>query len=103
MKQGKLVSRKVWQSDRTFVFMQVPSEVPAEIIPKMTSLPAAVKAKVQERGLPLRYQNQMAIVHPDNNVYGWVPSPTDALECDWIIHEPHVTAGETVGTGKPIC
>lgn len=113
MKQGKLVSREAWNKLEVFVFMQVPSEVPAEIIQKMTSLPQEVKDKVIERGLPLRYQNQLAMVYPDNNVYGWVASPSDCLETDWCIHEaptwgeqqheaPFVVAGETVGTAKPI-
>lgn len=102
MKQGKIVSREGWNGKGMFVFMQVPSEVPAEIIPKMTSLPAAVKAKVIERGQPLRYQNQLAIVYPDNNVYGWLASPSDCLETDWCIHDTHVVASETVGTAKPL-
>lgn len=102
MKQGKIVSREGWNGKGMFVFMQVPSEVPSDIIPKMTSLPAAVKAKVIERGQPLRYQNQLAIVYPDNNVYGWLASPSDCLGTDWCIHDTHVVAGETVGTAKTL-
>lgn len=100
MKQGKMVSREGWALG-AFIFMQVPSEVPAEVIPKMTSLPASVKAKVAGRG-PLRYNNQIAFVGPDNHVCGWSPSPSQALASDWIIHEPYVVAGETVGTAKPL-
>lgn len=96
IKQGKMVSREGWNSKGLFVFMGVPSEVPVEIIPKMTSLPAAVKKIVTNRGLPLRYQNQMAIVYPDNNIHGWTPSPSDDLATDWCIHSPYVVAGETV-------
>ncbi len=102
MKQGKLVSRAGWNGKGMFVFMQVPSEVPVAIIPKMTSLPAAVKAKVLKRDLPLRYQNQLAMVYPDNNVYGWLASPSDCLETDWCIHDEFVVAGETVGTATPL-
>ena len=102
MKQGKMVSREGWSSKGLFVFMQVPSEVPAEIIPKMTSLPAAVKAEVIKRGQPLRYQNQFAIVHTDNAVCGWVASPNECLETDWCIHEPYAMASETVGTATPL-
>jgi hypothetical protein len=102
MKQGKIVSREGWNGKGMFVFMQVPSEVPAEIISKMTSLPAAVKARVIERGQPLRYQNQLAIVYPDNNIYGWLASPSDCLETDWCIHEQHLIASETVGVAKHI-
>jgi len=100
--EGKIVSRAGWNGKGMFIFRQVPSEVPVDVIPRMTSLPPAVKAKVLERGMPLRYQNQLAIVYPDNNVYGWVASPSDVLESDWCIHEPHVVAGETVGTATPL-
>lgn len=102
MKQGLICSREGWNGKGLFVFRQVPSQVPTEIIPKMTSLPEMVKAKVAERGLPLTYQNQFAIVYPDNSVHGWAPSSSDALATDWCIHSNHVTAGETVGTATPI-
>lgn len=102
LKQGKFVSREGWNGKGMFVFMQVPSEVPVEIIPKMTSLPPSVKKKVMERGQPLRYQNQLAMVYPDNNIYGWLASPSDCLESDWCIHEEYAVAGETVGTTKPL-
>src|SRR6187431_1280925 len=109
LKQGKIVSREGWSGKGMFIFRQVPSEVPVSVIPRMTSLPASVRSKVLERDLPLRYQNQLAIVYPDNNVYGWVASPSDVLESDWCIHESpaeeiegHIVAGETVGTAKPL-
>lgn len=85
-----------------FIFQQVPSEVPEAIIPKMTSLPAAVKEEVIKRGLPLRYQNQLAIVYPDNSVNGWAPSVSDTLATDWSIHAEFVVAGDTVGTATPL-
>lgn len=102
MKQGKIVSREGWNGKGLFVFMQVPSEVPSEIIPRMTSLPAAAKEKAIERGLPLRYSDQMALLKPDNTVNGWAPSAPDTLADDWCIHAPYVVAGETVGTAKPL-
>lgn len=102
MKQGKIASREGWNGKGLFVFMQVPSEVPVAIIPKMTSLPAAVKEAVLAREHPLRYRNQFAIVYPDNSVNGWAPSSSDALAADWVIHGEYVVAGETVGTATPI-
>jgi hypothetical protein len=102
LKQGKIVSRAGWNGNGMFIFRQVPSEVPVDVIPKMTSLPPAVKEVLAGRGLPLRYQNQLAIVYPDNNIYGWVASPSDCLESDWCIHEPFAVAGETVGTATPL-
>ena len=84
-----------------FVFKQVPSEVPAAVIPKMTSLPQQVKDLVTARGLPLRYDNQFALVDLANNVSGWSPSSADALANDWEALHPFAVAGETVGTAKP--
>ena len=92
LKQGKRVQRAGWNGKGMFIFMQVPSQVPAEIIPKMTSLPQSVKdefaRREQENSIAhenIQYQNQIAMVYPDNNIYGWVASPSDVLEEDWII------------------
>jgi hypothetical protein len=102
MKQGKIVSREGWNGKDMFVFMQVPSEVPAAIIPKMTSLPQAVKDVLVATGVDITYQNQFALVKPDNSIHGWQPSGSDALATDWCIHGTHVVAGETVGTATPL-
>jgi hypothetical protein len=101
MKQGKLVSRDGWNGKGLFVFMQVPSEVPIDVITRMTSLPPAAKEVAISRCLPLRYSSQMALLSPDNSVSGWAPSAPDTLANDWCIHEPFVVAGETVGAASP--
>ena len=92
LKQGKRVQRKGWNGKGLFIFEQVPSSVPAEIVPKMTSLPQSVKDEFKRRfeganmtDGSIKYQNQIAMVYPDNNIYGWVASPSDVLEQDWII------------------
>lgn len=41
LNEGKMVARQGW--DNLFVFKQVPSMVDKDIVPKMTSLPDAVK------------------------------------------------------------
>ena len=102
LKQGKIVSREGWDGKGMFVFCQVPSQVPEAVIPKMTSLPQAVKDVLIQRGGAITYQNQFCIVYPDNSLHGWQPSGADALATDWVIHEPHVTAGETVGSATPL-
>ena len=84
---GKLVSREGWNGKGLFVFKQVPAEIGVDIIPKMQSLPDAVKAEFVKRGEPIRYSNQLALVKPDNSINGWNPSTPDALADDWIIHE----------------
>jgi hypothetical protein len=92
LKQGKRVQRKGWNGKGLFIFMQVPSEVPMDIVPKMTSLPQAVKDEFEDRKhrgentpTTIKYQNQIALVKPDNEINGWSPSTEDALAEDWII------------------
>ena len=108
-KEGKRISRDGWNGKGMFVFMQVPSEVPENIIPKMSSLPNDVKAELIRRGGSIRYQNQLAMVYPNNNIYGWVASPSDCLESDWCILDtpgdvlyPASPVAETVGTAIPM-
>jgi len=99
LKQGKRVARKGWNGKGLFVFMQVPSEISKDIVPKMQSLPQSVKDEFQRRFEDessldpdavaarggITYQNQMAIVYPNNSIHGWCPSSSDALAEDWTI------------------
>tara|TARA_R110002050_G_scaffold295237_1_gene453844 strand:+ start:9877 stop:10263 length:387 start_codon:yes stop_codon:yes gene_type:complete len=103
LKEGKRVQRRGWNGKGLFIFMQVPSQVDIEIVPKMTSLPQSVKDEFKRRmkdfttapnselknfrktAVSIQYQNQIAMVYPDNNIYGWVASPSDVLENDWIV------------------
>lgn len=99
LKEGKRVSRIGWNGKGLFIFMQVPSEVSMEVVPKMQSLPDLVKAEFVRRSTSpevrggvrgeylksIRYKNQLAMVYPDNTIYGWVASPSDVLENDWCI------------------
>ena len=102
LKEGKRVSRQGWNGKGLFIFQQVPSQISIEIVPKMQSLPQSVKDEFIKRAEALngpamlstthaeqlksiRYTNQLAIVYPDNTVYGWVASPSDILEEDWCV------------------
>ena len=99
LKRGKRVQRRGWNGKGLFVFMQVPSEIPIEIVPKMTSLPQSVKDEFKRRHLncksdwdidciffnSITYDKQLALVHPNNSITGWSPSTTDALTNDWVI------------------
>ena len=83
--EGKRVAREGWNGKGMFIFKQVPAEIAADIIPKMQSLPQTVKDEFSKRGGSIRYKNQLAMVYPDNTIYGWVASPSDVLENDWCI------------------
>lgn len=85
LKSGKMVQRLGWNGNGMFVFMQVPSEVPEDKVPIMSSLPASVKEKLVNRGGNLRYSNQFALVKSDNSINGWVASSADTLAEDWVI------------------
>jgi hypothetical protein len=87
LKNGKRVARKGWNGKGMFVFLQVPSEIGADIISRMQSLPDSVKAEFERRGAAIRYSNQLALVKPDNSINGWAPSVADALAEDWEILE----------------
>lgn len=101
LKEGKRVCRSGWNGKNLFIFMQVPSRVNLDIVPKMTSLPQSVKNEFQKRldksdketgggahnHSTIDYSNQVALVNPDNTINGWSPSITDALADDWIILE----------------
>ena len=102
-----MVQRIGWNGKGLFVFQQVPSEIPIAVVPKMQSLPEAVKDeftrrydlasdngnKVMQNNSPfltIRYNYQLAIVDKENNINGWEPSVSDALAEDWIEYIPEV-------------
>lgn len=94
LKEGKMVQRTGWNGKGMFIFMQVPSKIGSEIVPKMTSLPQQVKNEFEKRfNNPekqldaIHYDNQIAIVNSSNMINGWSPSVADALADDWIIFE----------------
>jgi len=89
LKAGKRVTCEGWDG---FVFMQVPSVINREIVPKMQSLPQSVKDEFDRRFNDpaqqidsIYYSNQFAIVHPSNMIVGWSPSSSDILAEDWIV------------------
>lgn len=92
LKEGKRVARQGWNGKGLFVFMQVPSFIGRDIVPKMQSLPQSVKDEFQKRfdnqeeGVGgIYYDNQLALVNPNNLINGWAPSTSDSLADDWVI------------------
>lgn len=83
--KGHRICRQGWNGKSLFVFQQVPAEISQEIIPKMQSLPQSVKEEFIKRGTRIKYENQLALVHPDSTINGWSPSVSDALANDWEI------------------
>ena len=92
LKEGKKVQRTGWNGKGLFVFMQVPSSINREIVPKMQSLPQSVKDEFERRFNDpneqidaIYYDNQLALVNPSNLITGWSPSVSDSLSNDWIV------------------
>ena len=85
LRKGKRVQRQGWNGSGLFVFKQVPSPIPAEIVSKMTSLPQEVKDEFLERNQGPNYVNQLAIVKLDGTVDSWIASSSDTFAEDWIV------------------
>lgn len=92
LRDGKRAQRASWNDKDMFVFMQVPSVISKDIVPKMQSLPQSVKDEFQRRFNDpdkqidtISYRNQLALVEDSNLITGWTPSPSDVLDVDWII------------------
>ena len=88
LRKGLPISREGWNGKGMYVFKQVPSKVPAEVVPKMSSLPEAVKDRMMVDGIAPDYQNQMAIVKPDGSIDSWIASSADTFATDWILLTP---------------
>jgi len=106
LENGGMIKRQAWNK-QTFVFMQVPSVIPIETIPKMQSLPLSVKNEFVRRAKDeiemveatahilktpavtqhqsISYHNQLAIVLNDNTISSYSPSVADVLADDWTI------------------
>ncbi len=93
LNDGKRVRRHGWSEEDKFVFRQVPSQVPANIVPKMTSLPQTVKdyfawtftEESDNQIDAIYYNNQLALVGLSNTIISWSPSTVDAMSVDWIV------------------
>lgn len=90
-KKGHFVVRKGWIDPVTgipsqVVIMQVHADIPADVIPKMISLPEDFK-KFAEANLPdgLHYRNQMLLVKvPSGIATSFVPDTFDQAATDWV-------------------
>lgn len=90
LNDGKRVRRNDWGEESKFIFRQVPSQVPADVVSKMSSLPQSVKDYFKttfenEQIDAIYYSNQIAHVGLSNMVTSWSPSTTDAMAEDWIV------------------
>ena len=59
--------------------------IECELIPKLQSLPQAIKNKFLESDLPLLYVDQLLIVDGGNCIRGYAPTQEDLFATDWMI------------------
>ena len=92
LKSGKVISRAGWFECGIFVFKQVPATIGKETVPKMQSLPQAVKEQFGNRFNntnnqidAIYYTNQICWVNSSNVIQTWVPTVEDIFCDDWII------------------
>lgn len=85
---GKCVRRESWVGDK-FVVKQIDSDIPAEVVPKMQSLPDSAKQFIGKTANgDIHYRNQCLIVkqYPSSTVAtNYVPDWNDMFAKDWIV------------------
>lgn len=88
MEQGHIVREKGWGEDITGIFMQIPSNIPKEVIPKMTSLPDPVKNYFANSDIAaINYHSQIAIIHHGYHITGFHFSTAELMNGEWEIVE----------------
>ena len=95
LKNGKCLTRSIWKNtDKKFIFKQVPAEIKQEIVPKMQSLPDDAKKQFQltfedanEQIDAIYYSNQIALVGLSNTIDSYSASAQDIFAEDWLIVE----------------
>jgi hypothetical protein len=90
LNDGKRVRRSSWHQDKRFIFRQVPSEIPKEVVPKMQSLPQTVKdfflkTFEEEQIDAIYYSDQLALVGLSNSITSYSPTVADSFASDWEI------------------
>lgn len=88
LEAGKCVTRESWIVDK-FVVKQIDSDIPAEVVPKMQSIPDSAKQFIGKTANgDIHYRNQCLIVkqYPSSTVAtNYVPDWNDMFAKDWIV------------------
>jgi hypothetical protein len=88
LEAGKCVARKGWITT-CFVVKQIDSDIPAEVVPKMQSLPDSAKQFIGKTAIgDIHYRNQCLIVkqYPSSTVAtNYVPDWNDMFAKDWMV------------------
>lgn len=89
LKKGGTAYRAKWASKGGhFIFQPKKVEIPVERFNEVLSVPDLVKGTIIKRAEPhteVVYNNQMCIVHPDNQIFSWTASVADMNANDWVV------------------
>lgn len=87
LEAGKCVRRESWVGDK-FVVKQIDSDIPAEVVPKMQSLPDSAKEIINKTHREdIHYRNQCLMIVQDTETSvatNYVPDWNDMFAKDWV-------------------
>lgn len=85
---GRCVRRESWIGDK-FVVKQIDSDIPAEVVPKMQSLPDSAKKIINKTHREdIHYRNQCLMIVQDTETSvatNYVPDWNDMFAKDWMV------------------
>lgn len=88
LEAGKCVRRESWVGDK-FVVKQIDSDIPAEVVPKMQSLPDSAKKIINKTHREdIHYRNQCLMIVQDTETSvatNYVPDWNDMFAKDWMV------------------
>lgn len=86
LKNGFVLRRAGWNGKGLMVFKQVPTDISAEIIPGMQSVPVEAKRLILESAKHINYTSQCLIYNRETGrADSWVPSISDVFAEDWEV------------------
>lgn len=88
LEAGKCIRRESWVGDK-FVTKQIDSDINAEIVPKMQSLPDSAKELINKTHREdIHYRNQCLMIVQDTETSvatNYVPDWNDMFAKDWVV------------------
>lgn len=88
LEAGKCIRRESWIGDK-FVVKQIDSDINAEIVPKMQSLPDSAKELINKTHREdIHYRNQCLMIVQDTETSvatNYVPDWNDMFAKDWVV------------------
>lgn len=88
LETGRCVRRESWIGDK-FVVKQIDSDIPAEVVPKMQSLPDSAKKIINKTHREdIHYRNQCLMIVQDTETSvatNYVPDWNDMFAKDWMV------------------